>query len=553
MVSHACSDPFPRLPAEIMHTIREFHSPRKQESYRHEEHVLLAISQYWFRIVMAAKWRHLEAPVNRVLAHIETYKTFPWLRKEIQSLEVGGDYPMCNFAKHTWGYYFDYTMLDPSVRFVPPLQERIFMDLRRILRVPFYGYHSGDPSHPDGLKVDKDQYKLQMAARQSAGSPPCRCEMCQRIDEPNWPFPESPDFYDDDAFTVRDQFCSDPEVFWDFNGPYGTGPIPGISCFSDYWKAVDVLLSLVRPEHLRLVDRASPVPKFLASAIASMGCVKRLDIPNTIPYYYVPAHYTRIIANIEELNISLGWVGEEVAYLDHWDGWRDEENDVAISDDQRETRDEDGNDCHEVPSANDEDAEDEDESRDERAEWVPDSLGYVNSTLDAQGRHTLKLETRDESQRLIDDAPPNSLSGRLLELVESGARLRRLTLLDPETCVALFSARLLPIFATLDAVDTFITKPGSARELPTLGVQDPGAHLAYTIPLSSLRVAFLALAHDSDPPRALRESDVHKVADQPDFWILSENLHKMASAIVQKFNERENLRGAGHPDTATKG
>ncbi|CEH13709.1 hypothetical protein CBOM_01612 [Ceraceosorus bombacis] len=536
-----------------MHTIREFHSPRKQESYRLEEHVLLAISQYWFRIVMAAKWRHLEAPVDRVLAHIETYKTFPWLRKEIQSLEVGGNYPMCNFANHTWGYYFTATMLDPGVRFVPPLQERIFMDLRRILRVPFRGGSSGDPSHPDGLKVDKDQYKLQMAARQSAGSPPCRCEMCQRIDEPNWPFPESPDFYDDDAFTVRDQACSDPEVFWDFNGPYGRGPVPGISCFSDYWKAVDVLLSLVRPEHLRLVDTASPVPKFLASAIASLSCVKRLDIQDTRPYYYVPAHYTRIIANIEELSISLDWVGDEVVCVDHWDGWRDEEDDVAISDDQRETRDENGNDCHEVASGDDEDAEDEDESRDERAEWVPDSLGYVNSTLDAQGRHTLKLETWGESQRLIDDAPPNSLSGRLLELVESGARLRRLTLLDAETCVALFSARLLPIFATLDAVDTFITKPGSARESSALGIQDPGAHLAYTIPLSSLRVAFLALAHDSDPPRALRESDVHKVADQPDFWILSENLHKMASAIVQKFNERENLRGAGHPDTATKG
>ncbi|CEH15603.1 hypothetical protein CBOM_04357 [Ceraceosorus bombacis] len=538
-------DPFTRLPAEVMHCIREFHSPHTRYGYRGEEHVLLAISQYWFRIVMAAKWRHLEAPVNRVLGHIETYRRFPWLQQEVMSLKIGGSYPLCNFSGHIWGHLGS-TMVDPDVRLVPSLGERVFMDLRRIMRVPFDRCIDEDAEPEE----DKEVWKANVAQEREEGDLPCECEMCQRIDEPNWPFPESQDFYDDDAFTVQDLVCSDTHVFRRLDGPYGRGAVPGISSFNDFWKEAGVLIDLVRPKHLQLADRASPVPKPLASAITDLHCVKHLEIQDAYPYFCIPAHYTKMVANVEELSMSLDWHGHEMIYF-----WGSDPK-------QRDEKESTTQSCHSEGEVkgdracflnDDDDEKHEDDLSDKRDGWSSMSLGSIATATDSLGRKMLERTTWSGFERSIDDAPANSLSGRLLDLIESATQLRRLTLLDDRTCVALLSARLLPVYATLDSVDTFITKSGIAQENTAKSRHDVDAHLAHTIPLSSLRDAFLALAHDSDPPRALRESDVHNVADQPDFWVLSKNLHRMASAIVQKFNEREKLGGAGHPDTAAKG
>ncbi|PWN43350.1 hypothetical protein IE81DRAFT_87818 [Ceraceosorus guamensis] len=555
-------DPFTRLPAEVMHCIREFHSPHGRYGYRDKEHVLLAISRYWFRIVMVAKWRHLEAPVNRVLGHIETYRTFPWLQQSVMSLTVGGSYPLGNFSGHIWAHLGS-TMVDPDVRLVPSLGDRVFMDLRRIMRVPF----NRCTSHIEEPEEDKEVWKANRAQAREEGDSPRECEMCQRIDEPNWPFPEPQDFYDDDAFTVADLICSDPFVFSNLDGPYGRGAVPGISSFNDYWREAGVLIDLVKPKHLRLADRASPVPKPLASTITDLHCVKHLEIQDVYPYFCIPgkqsshaprcernrlmsgslrslpAYYTKMVANVEELSMRLDWNCDEMIYF-----WvsdpkhRDEEKSTTQSC-QSEGEVKGDRACF---LNDDDDEKHEDDFSEKRKGWSSMSLGFIATATDSLGRKMLARSTWSGFERFIDDAPANSLSGRLLDLIESATQLRRLTLHGDGTCVALLSARLLPVYATLDSVDTFMTKPGIAQGNIAELRNDVDAHLAHTIPLSSLRDAFLALVHDSDPPRALRESDVHDVADQPEFWVLSKNLHRMASAIVQKFNEREKLPADGH-------
>ncbi|CEH15602.1 hypothetical protein CBOM_04356 [Ceraceosorus bombacis] len=471
-----------------------------------DDRIMLGISRYWFAIVMRNRWQYVHADCNEVLDMIAECRSFPWLTREVKTLTVGSDqYAPSNFSHKLWGSDQDGYIIEPDIRSVPSLAERVFMDLRRIMRIPFYSQGEDCYGHPSALDKSREEYKVLVEKLKERKGEACECDMCVRIDEPTWPFLEPDDFYDADAFTLGEGHAGiEVEDYDDLNGPFGDGLIPGIDSFEEYWNAVQTLISLLRPRHLIMIDRAAPLPERLVQHIAALGCLRILEIKYIYPQFCMPAYYKDMMEHVEELSISVEWSSDYLS-LAEWD---------------ESTQ---GADTEELESY---------------------AIGRLREETTADGSVVLRIKSMGGHQaRLIDDSPEQSLGRRLLVLIESSSALRRLELLDDAAYCVLLSTRLLPVFATLDAVETRATKPASfeycAGRLSHFS-KSKEAHLAYTRPLSSLRGAFLSLVK-TEASRPLRESDVLEVADRTEFSILSSGLRKMATEIVQNFNKRENL------------
>ncbi|PWN39142.1 hypothetical protein IE81DRAFT_350437 [Ceraceosorus guamensis] len=500
------SDPFAELPLEVLQLILEYASDAGWGQCPPEDAWLpfLSASPACFAYIMRKKSRHLTARMDRILGQIESLEALPWLCDVVTSVNTGEEHLSYNaFAPELWapGCAF----LDPDIRSIPPIGTRVFMDRRRILR-RLYTYHADILTSEMVDRVAQRKHRAVEQGRPESPWPPCpsknSCDLCANQDKEGWPFKEPADFYDSDAFTYETPEA-DPEhteaTLARRNGPFGNGLIPNMENYNDYEKALLRLLELCKPARLICDERAWRLSEEAVTRIVGLQCVKELSIGAqvidawTVTYTSwptdthlpIPSYYGQLIKQVEKLTISVEWENDDRGMVDAADFNFDE--------------------------------------------WDADSLRveYV-----ARWSHENDEKT-GPVPKLIDDASPNSLAGRLLYLLEAATQVKELVIMDMCTEAALHSARLLPLFACLHSLLSDEYHDGQVS--PNFdGPSAPTAHA-----LQHLRPKFLDLVAAKPGAPFLTVEDVQQVANLEQMKPIAENLRKMAPQIVERFNARE--------------
>ncbi|CEH14353.1 hypothetical protein CBOM_02206 [Ceraceosorus bombacis] len=505
------SDPFAELPLEVLQLILDhvhpydWRDPRSRGLPRNRWLPFLSASPACFAYIMRKNWRHLTARMDRILGQIESLEALPWLCDEVQSVNTGEEHLSYNaFAPELWSPGGSRcAFLDPDIRSIPPIETRVFMDRRRILR-RLYSDHENLLTSEIVERLAQRKQRAVEQGRPESPLPPCPlrhlCDLCANQDKEGWPWKEPADFYDSDAFTFETpdaDWTKTEDALAGRNGPFGKGLIPNMENYNDYEKALLRLLELCRPARLICDERAWRLSEEAVTRIAELGCVKELSIGAQIvdcgvrnagctsndTHIPIPSYYALLIKQAEKLTISVEWQHDDAGRVDAADFNVDE--------------------------------------------WDAESLRAEYATS-GDARQIFP------PRKLIDDASPNSLAGRLLYLLEAATQVEQLVIMDMFAEAALYSARLLPLFACLHSL-LFADAYHCGEESPDLdGPSAPTTHA-----LQQLRPEFLDLVAAKPQAPFLTVEDVQQVANQEQMKPIAENLRKMAPQIVERFNARE--------------